>query len=97
MDSFSCSLIGSAAGAAVSVIRGCCGLAAPSALRFPIGCHWDGFVEGNLLPSGARLAGIPFVFPVGRSYRGWCKYAFSFTFVPCGGGYANGVLTMIEG
>ena len=57
--------IRSATVSAASVIRGCRGLAAPSAWRFPIGCHWDGFVEGNLLPSGARLAGIPLVFPAG--------------------------------
>lgn len=57
--------IGSATVSAASVIRGCRGLAAPSAWRFLIGCHGEGFAGGNLLPSGARLAGIPFAFPVG--------------------------------
>ena len=53
--------IGSATVSAASAIRGCRGLTRPPSGGSQLG------VTGwcNLLPSGARLAEIPFVFPVG--------------------------------
>lgn len=67
MDDCLCASIGSVAVSAASVIRGCRGLAAPSAWRFPIGCRGMVFVAGDLIAQwgGRLLAGIPLVFPAG--------------------------------
>ena len=83
MDDCLCASIGSVAVSAALEMRGWL------ALRVEVS-NWvsrDGFVAGNLLPSGALLAGIPFFFPVWCSYRGWRKHAFSFTFDECGGNF----------